>query len=161
MLIIASTYTFIYTKAKIFAAFYFSRFKVSLYLSIEAKHCENISLIMCFFPQFTFISLHEWHQPMLHNLKIMSLLVFKPTSDRKTTFLSFLLTISVRKALENRKTSRKQLITRPISNLMRQQTKLSFCTHNVCMDCLPVDFLHHSCAPFKTGGHWGKEVAMS
>jgi len=44
---------------------------------------------------------------MLLDLKIMSLLVFKPSYDRKATFLSFLLTISVSKALENRKTSRK------------------------------------------------------
>lgn len=107
---------------------------------------------MCFLPLFTRILFHEWYQPALHELKTMSLLIFKASCDRKATFLSFLLTLSVRKALEYRETSQKELITRPITNLMRQQTKRSLCTHNVRVDRLPADFLHPGCVPFETGG---------
>lgn len=92
---------------------------------------------MRFPPPFTCILLHDWY----HELKITSLLVFKLSCDRKATFLSFLLTLSVRKAPESRKTTWKQLITRPITNLMRQQTKQSLWT------CVWTVYQKISCTP--------------
>lgn len=66
---------------------------------------------MCFLPPLTCVSLHERYQTMLHDLKIMSLLLFKLSCERKATFVSFL-TISIRKSLGNRTASWKQ--TTPI-----------------------------------------------
>ena len=93
---------------------------------------------------------------MSHDLKIMSLLVFKPSCDRKATFLSFLLTISVRKALENRKMSWKQLITRPISNLWGNRPSCLF-AHIMYVWTV---YQHISCtlavSPSKLGGTGGR-----
>lgn len=96
-----------YIKVKILPAFYFSRFKVSLYFSTEAKYWKYFTYHMCFLPPLTCVSLHEWYQIMLHDLKIVSLLLFKSPRERKATFVSSL-RISLRKSLGNRKASWKQ-----------------------------------------------------
>lgn len=87
---------------------------------------------------------------LLHDFKIMCLLVLRPSCDRKTTFLSFFLTILlVGQALKNGKASWKQQIIRPISDLVREQIKQSLCTHNVCTGCPAADFLHLGCLLWK------------
>lgn len=105
VLITASTYTFMYIKVKILAAFYFR--KVSLYFSTEAKYWKYFTYHMCFLPPLTCVSLHEWYQIMLHDLKIMSLLLFKSSRERKANFVNSL-RISISKSLGNRKASWKQ-----------------------------------------------------
>lgn len=105
VLITASTYTFMYIKVKILAAFYFR--KVSLYFSTEAKYWKYFTYHMCFLPPLTCVSLHEWYQIMLHDLKIMSLLLFKSSCERKANFVNSL-RISISKSLGNRKASWKQ-----------------------------------------------------
>lgn len=109
VLITASTYTFIYTKVKIRTAFYFSRFKVSLYFSIEANW-KNFTYHVCFPPIDLCVT--SWAISNICDIYVAwfehrELSAFQTLKWEKGHFCE-LPDNSIRKSLGNRKASWKQ-----------------------------------------------------